>query len=126
MALYLHMTEDGFLWEEGANSFQPTPKLLKVAKDIGILDELLLANASLPRFIFWKNEMKSLPMSVRALWETDLLSWRGKWRLLRGLLGGVRARRRQEESIEEFTTRHFGKIQCPTRVTACIVCCLSI
>jgi oxygen-dependent protoporphyrinogen oxidase len=77
---------------------------------MGILGDLILANASLPRFIFWNGELKTLPTSVRDLWQTDLLSGRGKARLLLGLLGVVGPKRaRGDESIEQFCTRHFGK-----------------
>jgi oxygen-dependent protoporphyrinogen oxidase len=97
------------LWEEGANSFQPNTKLLQVAKDMGLIDELVLANASLPRFIFWNGKLNKLPTSVREFRHTKLISSRGKIRLLAGLMGAVGPCRAEgDESIEEFATRHFG------------------
>ena len=50
-------TKDGFLWEEGPNSFQPSPTILRFAKDIGMIDELVLADPTLPRFVFWEDEL---------------------------------------------------------------------
>ena len=49
--------DDGeFIWEEGPNSFQPTPAIVKTAFELGIADQLVLADGSLPRFVYWKGE----------------------------------------------------------------------
>ena len=34
-------TAGGFLWEEGPNSFSPTPELMKLAVDVGLKQELI-------------------------------------------------------------------------------------
>lgn len=65
---------DGFLWEEGPNSFQPHPSILRFAKDLNILDELVWANPSLPRFIFWGDRLHALPTSAGGLLRTELLT----------------------------------------------------
>lgn len=71
---YYHLIEDGYLWEEGPNSFQPNTASLRLAKDLGMLEELVLADPSLPRFVFWNNMLHALPGSIQDLTKFNLLS----------------------------------------------------
>jgi protoporphyrinogen oxidase len=102
------LSDEEYLWEEGANSFQPNLPFLEFLRDIGLLDELVLANSSLPRYIVWGNELHPLPSSLSQLYSSKLLTWRGKLALVSGLFGFVKRKPKDEESIEEFVTRHFG------------------
>ncbi|WP_228042631.1 MULTISPECIES: FAD-dependent oxidoreductase [unclassified Tychonema] len=43
-------TGEGFLWEEGPNSFSPTAELMKLAVDVGLKQELIFADR--PRVMF--------------------------------------------------------------------------
>ncbi len=63
-----------FLWEEGPNSFSPTPALLKLAVDVGLKQELVLADRHLPRYIYWQGQLHPVPMSPRAAVQSHLLS----------------------------------------------------
>eukprot|EP01034_Spumella_vulgaris_P021310 gene21310-27340_t len=76
----ISMNEDGYTWEEGPNSFTPSAPILRLMSDIGLIDELVLA------------DMK------------------GKLRAALGLLGVIKAKPKgdYEESIQEFATRHLG------------------
>ena len=82
-------SEDGFLWEEGPNSFLPTPALMKLAVDVGLKDELVLADRRLPRYVYWKGQLMPVPMSPPAMATSKLLSPTGKLRALFGALGFV-------------------------------------
>ena len=66
--------EDGYLWEEGPNSFQPNIAILRLAKDLNMLDELVLADPSLPRFIYWNKDLHALPSSIHDILNFNLLS----------------------------------------------------
>jgi protoporphyrinogen oxidase len=105
--------EDGFIWEEGANSFQPNQVIMSVARDLGLLSELVLANSNLPRYIYWNNTLHSLPVSLKQLWQSKLLSLRGKVAFVLGALGlvGQEDGWAGEESIQAFATRHFGTLE---------------
>ncbi len=102
-------SEEGFLWEEGPNSFAPTPMLLKLAVDVGLKEDLVLADRKLPRFVYWQGEMMPVPMSPPAAINTQLLSGAGKLRALRGALGFVApAMGTGEETVRQFFQRHLG------------------
>lgn len=70
---------DGFLWEEGPNSFQPNSAILRLIKDLGLLDELIFADPKLPRFVFWKERLYALPSALKDIFFFNLLSCRSKY-----------------------------------------------
>ena len=65
---------DGYLWEEGPNSFQPSPTFLRFVKDLELVDQLVFADGKLPRFIFWDEKLHPLPSKLSAIPSFELLS----------------------------------------------------
>ncbi|MEO0947136.1 MAG: protoporphyrinogen oxidase, partial [Cyanobacteria bacterium J06641_5] len=104
---------EGFMWEEGPNSFTPTPEILQLAVDVGLCDDLLLADGKLPRYVFWQGRLFPVPMTPVAAATTSLLSPWGKVRGLLGALGFVPPVARDssdvaEETVAQFFRRHLG------------------
>ncbi len=106
---------EGFIWEEGPNSFAPTPALLKLLVDVGLKSELVLADHRLPRYVYWRGELHSVPMTPPAAITSRLLSNLGKLRALVGALGFVPpaigshlSQQAGEETIAQFFHRHLG------------------
>lgn len=108
-------TADGFLWEEGPNSFSPTPELMKLAVDVGLKQELIFADRKLPRFVYWQNKLQPVPMTPQAMIQSRLLSFPGKLRALFGALGFVApamgdqfSQQGDQETVSQFFRRHLG------------------
>ena len=103
-----------FLWEEGPNSFSPTPELLKLAVDVGLKQELVFADRKLPRYVYWNGQLLPVPMSPTAMLQSKLLSDGGKLRALVGALGFVSpaignfSEQGGEETVSQFFQRHLG------------------
>ncbi len=101
-------TAQGYCWEEGPNSFTPTPALVNLIAELGLADQLVWADGKLPRFVCWDRQLLPVPLSPPAALTTPLLSVGGKLKALIGLLGFVSPPPDQEETVEQFFRRQFG------------------
>lgn len=109
---------DGFVWEEGPNSFQPTPYICRIVHELNLDQELVLADGSLPRFVYWQGsgagqklaDLHALPTNLPGdLLDFNLLTWPGKIRAGLGAIGLIDPPPTdREESIRDFVTRHLG------------------
>jgi protoporphyrinogen/coproporphyrinogen III oxidase len=108
-------TGEGFLWEEGPNSFSPTPELMQLTVDVGLKQELIFADRKLPRYVYWQGKLQPVPMTPPAMIQSQLLSFPGKLRALFGALGFVGpamgsqlSQQGGEETVAQFFRRHLG------------------
>ena len=101
---------DGYALELGPNGFLDNkPTTLDLCESVGLKDRLVRAHrASANRFVFLGDRLRKLPASPGEFLKSDLLSWRGK---LRVLAEPVIPRRRgdADESIDDFGRRRIGR-----------------
>ena len=55
------MEGDGYVWEEGPNSFQPNDFMLQIAVDAGMDKDLVFGDPTAPRFVFWEKKLRATP-----------------------------------------------------------------
>lgn len=99
---------DGFLWEEGPNSFQPSDPMLAAAVDCGLKDDIVLGDPNAPRFVLWRGKLRPVPSKPTDLPFFDLMSFTGKLRAGFGAIGIRPTPPGHEESVEEFVRRNLG------------------
>ncbi|GMI66683.1 hypothetical protein like AT4G01690 [Hibiscus trionum] len=99
---------DGYLWEEGPNSFQPSDPILTMAVDSGLKDDLVLGDPDAPRFVLWDGKLRPVPAKSTDLPFFDLMSIGGKLRAGFGAIGIRPPPPGREESVEEFVRRNLG------------------
>lgn len=124
-----HRTEDGFLWEEGPNSFAAQPSIVRISYELGIDDQLVFADESLPPWVNHNGKLHPLPKGqggkgpkgqlelvfgpngvLKFGLTGELLSWPGKIRAGVGaLLGHLPPPEGKEETIREWVTRTLGE-----------------
>ncbi|QDZ17897.1 protoporphyrinogen oxidase [Chloropicon primus] len=100
--------KDGYIWEEGPNSFQPNDFVLKAALDAGCADELVFGDPTASRYVFWEGELRKVPSGPDAV-TNNLLSLWGKIRAGLGAVGLLKEPAPDtEETVEQFIRRNLG------------------
>lgn len=124
-----HKTEDGFIWEEGPNSFATQPSIVRIAYELGIADQLVFADESLPPWVNHNGKLHPLPKGqggkgaagqlelvfgpngvMKFALAGELLSWPGKIRAgIGAFLAHAAPPEGKEETIREWVTRILGE-----------------
>jgi oxygen-dependent protoporphyrinogen oxidase len=124
-----HKTEDGFIWEEGPNSYATQPSIVRIAYELGIADQLVFADESLPPWVNHNGKLHPLPKGLgskgaqgqlelvfgrngvmKFALAGDLLSWPGRIRAgIGAFLGHFPPPEGKEETIREWVERILGE-----------------
>jgi protoporphyrinogen/coproporphyrinogen III oxidase len=98
----------GYLLEFGPNTSVPSAALIGLVEELGLRDEMLLADPKAARYVEWQGKLRPVPMGPGAFFRTDLMTLSGKLRLFAEPF--IRARRDgEEESIASFARRRLGR-----------------
>ena len=123
-----HKTSDGFIWEEGPNSFATQPSIVRIAHELGIDAQLVFADESLPPWVNHNGKLHPLPKGqggkgaqgqlelvfgpngvLKFALAGELLSWPGRIRAGIGAFLGHAPPPPKEETIREWVTRILGE-----------------
>lgn len=126
----IHTDDDGtFIFERGPNSFATQPSIVRISHELGIQDQLVFADESLPPWVNHNGKLHPLPKGkggkgpkgqlelvfgsngvLKFGLAGDLLSWPGKIRAGVGaFLGHAPPPPDGEETIREWVTRILGE-----------------
>ena len=127
----VHTDEDGreFIFEKGPNSYATQPSIVRISHELGIDDQLVFANESLPPWVNHNGKLHPLPKGqggkgpkgqielvfgpngvLKFGLAGDLLSWPGKIRAgIGALLGHMPPPDNKEETIKDWVTRILGE-----------------
>lgn len=97
----------GFLFEYGPQSFQATPAVLNLIRELGIESELQIANPRAPRYVLKHGRLEQVPMSPQTMLASTFLGAASRWKI------ATEAFRRTkppsaDESVAAFVRRKFG------------------
>jgi protoporphyrinogen/coproporphyrinogen III oxidase len=101
---------EGFVCEWGPNGFlDNVPATLELVRRIGLEPRLLPSDqASAKRFIFRDGKLRRLPLGPGSFLTSDVLTWKGKLRVL-GEPFGPGPKTDGEESVFSFASRRIGE-----------------
>lgn len=98
---------EGYLLEHGPNTVQPKGELMSLIQELGLEKNILLADPRLPRFVRFRGDLHTVPMSPPALFRSPLLSVRGRLRaLVEPFIPSFN--RDIDESLQDFARRRLG------------------
>ena len=121
-------SDGDFVYEKGPNSFATQPSIVRIAHELGIDDQLVFADESLPPWVNYGGKLHPLPKGqggkgpkgqielvfgpngvLKFGLAGDLLSWPGKIRAgLGAFVGHMPAPEGKEETIQDWVRRILG------------------
>ena len=103
--------EEGFLCEWGPNGFlDNVPATLDLVRRLGMERRLLPSNVEAARrYLFRRGKLRKLPSGAASFLTSDVLSFRGKLRVLLEPIGRRPRNGSRDESVWEFASRRIGQ-----------------
>jgi len=98
--------QDGYLLEQGPQSFLLTPLLLEIIRELGLESSLLRADPRAARYVVLTGKLVPVPLSPPGLFAGSLLGARTKWSFLHDAFGRSQPPA-EDESIAAFVRRKF-------------------
>ncbi|MFB6202031.1 MAG: protoporphyrinogen oxidase [Halorhabdus sp.] len=98
-------TVDGHVLEYGPQRLRLSKPVQSLVESLDTKAELRYGHDDQPLFAYYDGSLRRMPLSVRDALTTDLLSWRGKARVL---LEPFTSGAKPEETVEAYLTRKFG------------------
>jgi len=96
---------DGRVIERGPHRIRRTDPVEELIGDLELGSAVVSADDSLPLYVYRDGRLRVVPRSLGAFLRTDLLSWRGKLRVLYEPLTDPA---RPDERVDELFRRKFG------------------
>lgn len=96
----------GLLLENGPQRARLTVPFAALVDELGLRESLILAPEDLDLLIYRDGGLRRVPLSVRGLLASDIVSWRGK---LRAILEPLTPGAREEERVAAFFSRKLGR-----------------
>src|SRR5271155_1426805 len=97
----------GLLFEGGPQSFQGTPALLELIREVGLEPQLQKADPRAPRYVLLHGHLRKIPMSPQALLASTLLNPISRWKIASEPFKKSQPPT-EEESVAAFVRRKFG------------------
>jgi oxygen-dependent protoporphyrinogen oxidase len=98
---------DGFLFESGPQSFQGTPLLLQLIRELKLEGDLCKGDNKSPRYVLRHGRMQKIAMSPQALLASSFLSAGSRWKIASEPFRRTTPPT-EDESIAAFVRRKFG------------------
>jgi oxygen-dependent protoporphyrinogen oxidase len=99
--------QNSVLFEAGPQSFQGTPALLALIRELGLESQLQKADPRAPRYVLLHGHLRKIPMSPQALLASTLLNPISRWKIASEPFKKSRPPT-EEESVATFVRRKFG------------------
>lgn len=98
--------QDGNVLERGPQRLRLSSPVASLVDEFGLRDEIRRGNEDLPLYAYFEGALRPMPLSLGTALRTDLLTWRGKARILAEPFTGPA---KPGETVQDYLARKFGR-----------------